>query len=83
MPVRTKHCSKVLSTVSIRFAFLQIINPKTKRGFVHKGVPIPVPPEDVLKERRSTDEHLYLVLFFDARRTWLVRCLIIRNFAAC
>lgn len=47
-----------------------IINPRTKKGFLHHGVPIPVPPEDVLKERANTDELLYLVLFFDNRRTW-------------
>lgn len=33
-------------------------------------MPIPVPPEDVLKDRAITEEHLYLVLFFDTRRTW-------------
>jgi hypothetical protein len=48
----------------------QIIDPKIKRGLVYNGVPIPAPPEEVMRERSVTDDSLYLVLFFDTRRTW-------------
>ncbi|XP_041350148.1 peregrin-like isoform X2 [Gigantopelta aegis] len=48
-----------------------IINPKMpKTGYFHNGVPIPVPPVDVLQLRRHHDEYVYLVLFFDTKRTW-------------
>ncbi|XP_012676288.1 peregrin isoform X1 [Clupea harengus] len=52
-----------------------IIDPKMPReGVFHRGVPIPVPPLDVLKlgEQMTQEarEHLYLVLFFDNKRTW-------------
>ncbi|XP_066285250.1 peregrin-like isoform X11 [Branchiostoma lanceolatum] len=50
-----------------------IINPKMPRtGYFHNGVPIPVPPMEVLKGRPQIpeNEELYLVLFFDNKRTW-------------
>lgn len=48
-----------------------IISPDMPReGFTHNGVPIPVPPEDVLGLRANHPEPVYLVLFFDTKRTW-------------
>lgn len=45
-----------------------------REGLLHNGVPIPVPPMDVLKlgQQRQTEagEKLFLVLFFDNKRTW-------------
>lgn len=43
-----------------------------KTGYFHNGVPIPVPPDDVLALQRKYDEPVYLILFFDTKRTWQV-----------
>uniref|UniRef100_A0A3B4AHP8 Uncharacterized protein n=1 Tax=Periophthalmus magnuspinnatus TaxID=409849 RepID=A0A3B4AHP8_9GOBI len=53
-----------------------IIDPEIpEEGLLHNGVPIPVPPKEVLKlgeqRQEETDQRLYLVLFFDNKRTWL------------
>jgi len=45
-----------------------IIDPDIPKGFVHNSVPLPCPPQNVLALRKSSDE--FLVLFFDAKRTW-------------
>ncbi|XP_037872195.1 bromodomain-containing protein homolog isoform X2 [Bombyx mori] len=49
-----------------------IIDPKMPKGFIYNGVPLPVPPQDVLnlKKNHSHEPILYLVLFFDVKRTW-------------
>lgn len=52
-----------------------IIDPEMpEEGMLHNGVPIPVPPKEVLKlgeqKQEETNQRLYLVLFFDNKRTW-------------
>ena len=56
----------------------QIINPKMpKTGYFHNGIPIPVPPDDVLKSHNNDDNSRFLVLFFDTKRTWSVSHLLL------
>lgn len=38
--------------------------------YVHHGVPIPSPPQDVLALASNYTEPVFLILFFDAKRTW-------------
>lgn len=47
-----------------------IIDPNTPRGTVHNGVPIPSPPDDVLALADNYKDPVFLVLFFDTKRTW-------------
>lgn len=47
-----------------------IIDPTIPKGFIYNGVPLPTPPKDVLELRKDKTEPVYLVLFFDAKRTW-------------
>ncbi|XP_063219960.1 bromodomain-containing protein homolog isoform X2 [Bacillus rossius redtenbacheri] len=48
-----------------------IINPKMPRtGYLHNGVPIPAPPLEVLALAANYSDPVYLVLFFDTKRTW-------------
>ncbi|XP_065170860.1 peregrin isoform X2 [Atheta coriaria] len=48
-----------------------IIDPEMPKGYVYRGVPLPSPPAEVMSLRENhTDTFVYLVLFFDAKRTW-------------
>lgn len=47
-----------------------IIDPSIPKGYVYNGVPLPTPPKDVLELRKDKTEPVFLVLFFDAKRTW-------------
>ncbi|XP_055603021.1 bromodomain-containing protein homolog [Uranotaenia lowii] len=47
-----------------------IIDPEIPTGFVHNGVPLPAPPTDVLALKANYEEQVFLVLFFDVKRTW-------------
>jgi PWWP domain len=47
-----------------------IIDPDIPKGFVHNSVPLPCPPQHVLDLRKHKTNADFLVLFFDAKRTW-------------
>lgn len=52
-----------------------VVDPEMPQdGLLHNGIPIPVPPGDVIKLGKQREEEaggkLFLVLFFDTKRTW-------------
>jgi hypothetical protein len=47
-----------------------------RTGYLHNGVPIPAPPADVLALASNYEEPVYLVLFFDTKRTWYSNTLL-------
>ncbi|XP_072379250.1 bromodomain-containing protein homolog isoform X1 [Diabrotica undecimpunctata] len=47
-----------------------IINPEIPKGYIYKSVPIPSPPQEVLDLAKNHTEPVYLILFFDVKRTW-------------
>lgn len=74
-PPAEQHAGSLFPSQPPPLLLRQIIDPKMPReGMFHHGVPIPVPPLEVLKlgEQMTQEarEHLYLVLFFDNKRTW-------------
>lgn len=50
--------------------YLQIVDPKMPKGYTFNGVPIPKPPGHVLDLQKKFNNPVYLILFFDAKRTW-------------
>ncbi|XP_067934772.1 peregrin-like [Watersipora subatra] len=47
-----------------------IVDPKMPKGYTFNGVPIPKPPTHVLELQKKFNSPVYLILFFDAKRTW-------------
>jgi len=49
----------------------QVIDPEMPRaGVVRGGVTVQAPPEDVLKLRQKYTHEVFLVVFYDTKRTW-------------
>lgn len=48
-------------------------------GHLHNGIPVPSPPSEVLNLASNYKELVYLVLFFDSKRTWLVNLFLSRT----
>lgn len=70
-------CQDFLAQRSPLLCLVQIIDPEMpEEGLLLNGIPIPVPPKDVLRlgeqRQEETNDRLYLVLFFDNKRTWWV-----------
>jgi len=50
-----------------------VIDPEMPRtGIVHGSVTVQAPPEDVLKLRQKYSHEVFLVVFYDTKRTWSV-----------
>jgi len=49
----------------------KVIDPEMPRtGIVHGGITVQAPPEDVLKLRQKYIYEVFLVVFYDTKRTW-------------
>lgn len=50
---------------------VQMIDPEMPRtGIICGNVTVDAPPEDVLKLRHKYSHHVFLVVFYDTKRTW-------------
>jgi len=48
-----------------------VIDPEMPRtGISYGTVTVPAPPDDVLKLRQKYTHEVFLVIFYDAKRTW-------------
>lgn len=63
--------SLLAKAYGIFILILQIIDPKTSSNDTYEnGIPIPVPPDELLSLQKKHPRPMLLVLFFDAKRTW-------------
>jgi len=46
-----------------------------RAGITHAGAVVQAPPEDVLKLRQKYTRQVFLVVFYDTKRTWFVKIL--------
>jgi len=51
-----------------------------RTGVTHGGVTVQAPPEDVLKLRQKYSREVFLVVFYDTKRTWCVTALWLFGF---